>query len=105
MTEKRPITVRILGKEYRIRNEAVDAAGVERAAAVVDDTMGKIRQRTGRVDSLDLAVLAALNIANRLIALREQQSEARATQVEPERVRDLIEQIETALRADVAAAH
>jgi cell division protein ZapA (FtsZ GTPase activity inhibitor) len=105
MSEKRPISVRVLGKEYRIRNGTVDATGVERAAAVVDDTMAKIRKRTGRVDSLDLAVLAALNIANRLIALRERHAAARAHQVDAEGVQDLIQRVESALRADAASPH
>ena len=105
MSEKRPISVRILGKEYRIRNDTVDAMGVERAAAVVDDTMVKIRKRTRRVDSLDLAVLAALNIANRLIALREKHSAVQAQQVDAEGVQDLIQRVESALRADAAPPH
>jgi cell division protein ZapA (FtsZ GTPase activity inhibitor) len=105
MSEKRPISVRILGKEYRIRNDAVDATGVERAAAVVEDTMAKIRKRTGRVDSLDLAVLAALNIANRLIAQRERYTAAQARQVDAEGLQDLIQRVESALHADAAPPH
>ena len=69
MAERSPIPVQILGKEYMIRGEAEDAPGIQRAAAVVDDTMAKIRERTGRVDSLEVAVLAALNIANHLVSL------------------------------------
>lgn len=67
---KRSIAVRILGAEYRIRSES-DEGVVRRVAALVEDTMARIRDRTQTVDTLDLAVLAALNLANDLIALRE----------------------------------
>ena len=33
--------------------------------------MAKVRSRTGTVDSADVAVLAALNLANHLVALRD----------------------------------
>ena len=60
----------ILGKEYRIRSDA-DPDTVRRAATLLDDTMEKVRARTGTVDTVDVAVLAALNIANHLVAARD----------------------------------
>ena len=102
MAERSPIPVQILGKEYMIRGEAEDAPGIQRAAAVVDDTMAKIRERTGRVDSLEVAVLAALNIANHLVSLRERKEEEGARQVDPEELRGLIERIESVLQSNAA---
>ena len=67
---KRTIPVEILGQEYRIRSDS-DAETIRRAAALVDETMAKVRDRTGTVDTLDIAVLTALNIANHLISLRD----------------------------------
>ena len=67
---KRTIPVEILGQEYRIRSDS-DASTIRRAAALVDETMAKVRDRTGTVDTLDIAVLTALNIANHLISLRD----------------------------------
>jgi cell division protein ZapA len=67
---KRTVAVEILGQEYRIRSDS-DAETIRRAAALVDETMAKVRDRTGTVDSLDIAVLTALNIANHLITLRD----------------------------------
>ncbi|HME73340.1 MAG TPA: cell division protein ZapA [Myxococcota bacterium] len=61
--------VRILGQEYRIRSDA-DEASIQRVASFVDETMAKIRERTRTVDTLDLAILAALNLANDLLAAR-----------------------------------
>jgi hypothetical protein len=67
MSEKRSIPVRILGQEYRVRSEA-DETIVRGAATLVDETMQRIQQRTGTVDTRDLAVLAALNLANRVVS-------------------------------------
>jgi cell division protein ZapA (FtsZ GTPase activity inhibitor) len=101
MPEKRSIPVRILGQEYRVRSEA-DEAVVRQAAGVVDETMQRIRQRTGTVDTLDLAVLAALNLANQLASGSSPAVEGEAPRPQappgpdPERLRRLIEQVEAA---------
>ena len=60
---KRTIPVQILGHEYRIRSDA-DEDSIRRAAAMVDETMARVRDRTGTVDTQSVAVLAALNIAD-----------------------------------------
>lgn len=104
MSEKRSIPVRILGQEYRVRSEAEEAV-VRQAAGVVDETMQRIRQRTGTVDTLDLAVLAALNLANQLMGGRPPALPTEANEApgapdppgpDPERLRRLIEQVEAA---------
>ena len=69
MAARRSIAVRILGHEYRIRSDA-DPAQIEQVARTVDETMSRIRERTGTVDTLDLAILTALNFANDLLAQR-----------------------------------
>ena len=69
MATKKTVPVMILGKEYRIRSES-DPDTVRRAAILLEDTLEKVRARTGTVDTLDVAVLAALNIANHLVAAR-----------------------------------
>ena len=63
MSQKRTVPVTIQGREYRVRGEG-DPARVERAAALLDETMTKVRARSGTADSVDVAVLAALNLAN-----------------------------------------
>ena len=72
---KRTVLVEILGQEYRIRSES-DEATIHRAGALVDEIMEKVRGRTGIVDTLDIAVLTALNIANHLITLRDATGDA-----------------------------
>lgn len=95
---KRSIAVRILGAEYRIRSEA-DEASVRRVAALVEETMMRIRDRTQTVDTLDLAVLAALNLANDLLALRdgaEREVSGDLAPIDPDRLARLIATVEGA---------
>jgi len=66
----RSVAIRIQGHEYRVRTEG-DEATIERVAEYVDATMDRVRARTKTVDSRDVAVLAALNIAKELLALAE----------------------------------
>ena len=88
------VSVRLGGKEYRIRSDA-DPAWLQQVASHVDDTMQKIRDRTGTIDTLDLALLASLNLARELISLR------RSTSLDGggggERLRTLIELAESAV--------
>ena len=69
MAERRSVAIQIFGHDYRIKTEA-DPAGVERLARLVDDTMARIRERTGAVDTLDLAVMAALVLADMALQQR-----------------------------------
>ena len=100
---KRTVPVQIFGQEFRIRSEG-DAARIRRAAALVDETMLRVRARSGSADTLDVAVLAALNIAHRLLAAGEG-GEAAAVHghgAEPE-ITALCELVETALAEEAAA--
>ena len=94
MTAKRLVSVRILGHEYRIRTDA-DPAGLARVAELVDETMGRLRERTGVIDSLDLAIMAALNDAGTPDAEPAASDE---TPSHDERVRALTERVEGLLR-------
>jgi cell division protein ZapA len=91
MTTKRTVPVQILGQEYRLRTDA-DEDFVQRSATLVDETMRRIQGRTGTVDTRDLAVLTALNLANRVM------DEAGAVSTLPdERLTTLIELVESTL--------
>jgi cell division protein ZapA (FtsZ GTPase activity inhibitor) len=69
VSQKRTVAVTIQGREYRIRADG-DGGSVQRAAQLLDDTMSKVRARSGVADSVDIAVLAALNLANSLVTER-----------------------------------
>ena len=102
---KRTIPVEILGQEYRIRSDS-DPETIRRAAALVDETMVKVRDRTGTVDTLDIAVLAALNIANHLISLRESSGKpSQGEKIRSHDLGDLIGLVEAAIAETAPTTH
>ena len=100
------VEVRIAGRAYRIRSDA-DPAWLQRVARQVDEAMTLIRDRTETVDTLEIAVLTALNLAREILLLREQLADAREVEigagdrgvgdVSPDSLRALIELAESAL--------
>jgi cell division protein ZapA len=62
------VSVDIYDQVYHLRG--TDAEYIERLAALVDEKMRAVAAQGNTVDSLRVAVLAALNIADELIALR-----------------------------------
>jgi len=99
MAAKRTVPVQIFGQEFRIRSDG-DPARIRRAAALVDETMARVRARTGSADTLDVAVLAALNIAHRLL-LQGAHGEAPSATAD---LGALIHLVESALAEDAAAS-
>ncbi|HEX4007734.1 MAG TPA: cell division protein ZapA [Acidobacteriaceae bacterium] len=67
--EPQAITVDIYDQNYRLR--ASDREYVERLAAMVDSKMRAVAAHGRTVDSLRVAVLAALNIADELARMTE----------------------------------
>jgi cell division protein ZapA len=62
------VSVDIYDQVYHLRG--TDAEYIERLAALVDGKMRAVAAHGSTVDSLRVAVLAALNIADELLALR-----------------------------------
>ena len=67
------VAVEIYDQVYHLRG--TDAAYMERLAAGVDAKMRAVSALGGTVDSLRVAVLAALNIADELVQLRRRYAE------------------------------
>ena len=63
------VSVDIYDQVYHLRG--TDATYIERLAALVDGKMRAVAAHGSTVDSLRVAVLASLNIADELFALRE----------------------------------
>ena len=63
------VSVEIYDQVYHLRGE--DAAYIERLAGLVDGKMRAVSAHGSTVDSLRVAVLAALNIGDELLTLRE----------------------------------
>ena len=98
MSTRRSVAVRIRGQEFRIRTED-DEQSLHRVARLLDDTFAKVEQRTGTVDSLDVALLTALNLARELLELRESRAGGGRPGPDPERLQALIELAESGLQA------
>ena len=71
----KPIKVEIYDQSYNIGGE-LDEAYVGELARYVDAKMRALAEATKTVDSLKVAVLAALAIADELHSLRQEQQEA-----------------------------
>jgi cell division protein ZapA len=74
-SSSRVVTVEIQGQRYPIRSQ-LDAAYVAELAAYVDEKMRIAARETSTADSLKVAVVAALNIADEFFRARAQQSSA-----------------------------
>ncbi len=100
MSTKPVVAISIRGQEFRIRTDD-DEASLQRVAQYLDDTMATVEQKTGTVDSLQLALLSALNLARELIELRERGGarDPSAAAVDPGRFESLIDLAESALEA------
>jgi cell division protein ZapA len=96
VSEKRSVAVRIRGREFRIRSDE-DSEALQRIARHVDETMLRVEQRTGTVDSQDVALLAALNLAREVVKARDLKT---ARGVDSKRLRALIELAESALATE-----
>ncbi len=82
------ITVKILGKEYRIRSD-VDPEHLERVAKHVDQLLRDAQR--GTPDTQDAAILVALNLASDLLRLRDG-----GIGLPPERIQALIDLVDSA---------
>jgi len=96
VSAKRSVAVRIRGREFRIRSDE-DSEALERIARHVDETMLRVEERTGTVDSQDVALLTALNLAREVVEEREMNASSGA---DPKRLRPLIELAESALSTE-----
>ncbi len=96
---KRSVAVRLSGQEYRIRSDA-SAEWLQKVAAAVDAAMGQVRERAGVVDTLEVALLTSLNLAQEVIRLRERVKEAEASGAKSERIEALIAMASAAMAGD-----
>ena len=92
------VTIKLAGKEYRLRSE-VSEEELQRVAVYVDQAMQRIRERTDTVDSQDTALLTALNLAREVLHLREKGEVVQAfSEADADnRLRGIIEKIEAVL--------
>jgi len=70
--DKKSIKVEIYGAQYTLRASDEDEMKVRKVAQLVDRIMKEIKSRTGYDFPANLAILAALNIADQLYDSQEQ---------------------------------
>lgn len=90
------MSVRIRGREFRLRSDEDDES-LQRIAGFLDETMARVEEKTGTVDSLGLALLTALNLAREVVEMRGVGPDELGG--DPVRLRELIELAESALAA------
>ena len=73
MSPDKPINVEIYKQTYQLRaSEGRDAEYIQRAAAYLDQKMQQAAAEVGNRAPLDIAILAALNIAEEVLSARQQ---------------------------------
>mgnify|MGYP000224008667 FL=1 len=87
--------IQIYGKTYSLKSSSseVDA---EEVAAYVDSRMKELANVRGKTSTLDLAILAALNIAQELMELKNQAGAKE--EAEGEKLRQLVEALDEELQ-------
>lgn len=91
MSNKRTVAVRIRGQDFRIRSDEPPEQ-LARIARTVDETMERVESKTGAVDSYDVAMLTALNLAREVVGF-----EANRRAIDPAKLRSLIDLAESAI--------
>lgn len=90
---KRSVEVYIYGQKYVIRSESSEEY-VREVASLVDRKMREVAQRGSSVSTLNVAVLAALNIADELLKSSRDNEELL------KRIKDQTERLDTILGSD-----
>jgi cell division protein ZapA (FtsZ GTPase activity inhibitor) len=94
VSEKRIVAVRIRGQDFRIRSDEPPEQ-LARIARTVDETMERIESRTGTVDSYDVAMLTALNLAREVVGFETNRQSTDAV-----KMRSLTDLAESAIASD-----
>jgi len=94
-SEAKPVTVMLLGKEYRIACPPEEREGLLQSAAYLDEKMREIRDRGRTTGSDNIAVMAALNITHEL--MQKQGQNEKVDSSFSSKVKNLQSKIEAAL--------
>ncbi len=95
-------TVEIFGQRLGLRADG-DATRLQESARFVDSRMREVADRSSSVDTVKIAVLTALNIADELFLERETDQDVRQKRLEKQAER-LVLKLEKAMRPDETGA-
>ncbi|HSO24447.1 MAG TPA: cell division protein ZapA [Chondromyces sp.] len=93
-------TVEIFGQRLGLRADG-DEARIQEIARFVDSRMREVADRSSSVDTVKIAVLTALNIADELFQERETDQDSRQMKMEKQAER-LVTRIEEAMKPGAA---
>jgi cell division protein ZapA (FtsZ GTPase activity inhibitor) len=91
VSDKRTVAVRIRGQDFRIRSDEPPEQ-LARIARTVDETMERVEAKTKAVDSYDVVMLTALNLAREVVGF-----ETNRRSVDNAKLRSLIDLVESAI--------
>jgi cell division protein ZapA (FtsZ GTPase activity inhibitor) len=94
VSTKRTVAVRIRGQDFRIRSDEPPEQ-LARIARTVDETMERVESKTGAVDSYDVVMLTALNLAREVVSL-----DGSRRSIDPAKLRGLIDLAESAIASE-----
>lgn len=94
---KKTIEVTIMGQKFLVRSES-DENYVARVADFVNEKVAEIAKKTQSIPSLNVAILAAMNIADEYLRMRDKKD--LTFQTVEKKIRGLIELIDLQLRAE-----
>jgi len=75
MTEQSRTVVKIFDHQYRIGSASADAGVIEQAAAFLDERMRRIAGNMRRRVPLEVAILAAMEIADEVLRFRDRREQ------------------------------
>ena len=87
--------IQIYGKTYSLKSSSSEV-DTEEVAAYVDSRMKELANARSKTSTLDLAILAALNIAQELMELKNQAGAKE--EAEGEKLRQLVEALDKELQ-------
>ncbi len=95
MTDSKTVRVSILDKDYQVSCEASEVAALQRSANFLDQKMREMKDASNVIGLDRLAVMAALNLTNDLLAQSDQANQLNSKQSEIEnRLKSQSEEIE-----------
>lgn len=82
MSDAKTVRVSILDKEYQVSCKADEVAALQKSALHLDEKMREMKDKSSVIGLDRLAVMAALNLANEMLAQSERASDLDSSQTE-----------------------
>lgn len=95
MSESTQIKLKIMGREIQVSCKPGEKDAVLKAAEYVDSEMQAIKSKAGSQSAEKVAIITAMNMANELLRLRQQEADLDSVS---EKISDMKEAISAALK-------